>query len=161
MTAWNKSCARCPIDESARVTFAPTRSNDRSRPTVTPIRGLEAAAAAPGTAVALPLWFCEPRVGTMSTASQLTITGTSGYTRAQRSALVVATLRLKLIRRYGSATARDLADCMAACAAAQVPLGDMVDLIDLLFDSERIPAATIGAAYSLAQMLNQHGYDDA
>ena len=50
---------------------------------------------------------------------------------------------------------------MAACAAAQVPLGDMVDLIDLLFDSERIPAATIGAAYSLAQMLIQHEYDHA
>jgi len=97
----------------------------------------------------------------MSTERQLTANGSIGYTRAQRSALAVAAIRLKLIRRYGSATARDLADCMAACAAAQVPLGDMVDLIDLLFDSERIPAATIGAAYSLAQMLIQHEYDHA
>jgi hypothetical protein len=97
----------------------------------------------------------------MSTESQLTANGSIGYTRAQRSALAVAAIRLKLIRRYGSATTRDLADCMAACAAAQVPLGDMVDLIDLLFDSERIPAATIGAAYSLAQMLIQHEYDHA
>ncbi len=97
----------------------------------------------------------------MDTDSVLNANVASSYTRAQRSALTVAAIRLKLIRRYGSATARDLADCMAACAAAEVPLGDMVDLIDLLFESERIPAATIGAAYSLAQMLNQHGYEHA
>jgi hypothetical protein len=125
------------------------------------MRGPDVAAAAPGTTVARAMRFYEPTVGTMSTESQLTANGSIGYTRAQRSALAVAAIRLKLIRRYGSATARDLADCMAACAAAQVPLGDMVDLIDLLFDSERIPAATIGAAYSLAQMLIQHEYDHA
>lgn len=117
------------------------------------MRGPKAAVAAPGTAVAVALWSFEPTAGAMSTASQPTFNGVNGHTRAQRSALAVAAIRLRLIRRYGSATARDLADCMAACAAAQVPLGDMVDLIDLLFDSERIPAATIGAAYSLAQML--------
>ena len=125
------------------------------------MRGPDVAAAAPGTTVARAMRFYEPTVGTMSTESQLTANGSIGYTRAQRSALAVAAIRLKLIRRYGSATARDLADCMAACAAAQVPLGDMVDLIDLLFDSERIPAATIGAAYSLAQMLIQREYDHA
>jgi hypothetical protein len=97
----------------------------------------------------------------MDAATIANATGEERYTREQRSALAVAAVRLRLMRHYGTATARDLADCMAACAALRVPLGDMVDLIDLHFDAERIPAATIGAAYSLAQMLNQHGHEHA
>jgi hypothetical protein len=83
--------------------------------------------------------------------------GTQAYTPAQRSALAVASVRLRLMRRHSLSTDRDLADALLACARAVVPVGDVVDLIDTIFPDERIPAARVGAAYRLAQMIETRG----
>lgn len=88
-------------------------------------------------------------------------TGTiAGYTTTQRRAIAVATVRLRLLRRFGNPTSRELADCLVEAARADLPVADVCDLVDVLFEQERIPASTIGQALRLARYIvegEQHG----
>jgi hypothetical protein len=89
--------------------------------------------------------------------SNIKSNGGLAYSRQQRSALAVASVRLRLIRRFSSPTARELADALVACARAGIPVAEVVDMIDVLFHEERIPASQVGHAYRLAQMIANEG----
>ena len=79
------------------------------------------------------------------------------YTLAQKRALSVATLRLRLLRSCGTLQTYQLAQCLTECAVQDVPTQDVVTMIDTVFDDERarLPTATIGAALSLARDITQ------
>jgi hypothetical protein len=87
-------------------------------------------------------------------------TGALAYSREQRSALAVASVRLRLIRKFSTPTSRELADALVACARADIPVSEVVDLVDVLFSEERIPAAQVGQAYRLAQFIAGCGDDE-
>jgi hypothetical protein len=77
--------------------------------------------------------------------------GSAAYTLTQRKAIAVASVRLRLLRRYDSLHSRELAGALVELAAAGVPLQDCLDLIDTIFDYPRVPAAVVGSAFRLAR----------
>jgi hypothetical protein len=79
--------------------------------------------------------------------------GSTAYTLAQRKAIAVASIRLRLLRRYDALHSHELAGALVELAAAGVPLQDCLDLIDAIFDDPRVPAAVVGSAFRLAKEL--------
>jgi hypothetical protein len=77
----------------------------------------------------------------------------AAYTFAQRKAIAVASVRLRLLRRYDTLHSHELAGALVELAAAQVSLQDALDLVDAIFDDPRVPAAVIGSAFRLAREI--------
>jgi hypothetical protein len=77
----------------------------------------------------------------------------AAYTIAQRKAIAVASVRLRLLRRFDTLHSHELAGALVELAAAQVGLQDTLDLIDAIFDCPRVPAAVVGSAFRLAQEI--------
>jgi hypothetical protein len=79
--------------------------------------------------------------------------GSAAYTLAQRKAIAVASIRLRLLRRYDSLHSHELAGALVELAAAGVSMQDALDLVDAIFDDPRVPAATVGSAFRLAREI--------